>query len=147
MKEDLNLANATRLTTVNSYLYNCVNTGIIIRGNGSTVTNQAGSFFGIAQSSVYMELCRNYTTHTGSANGFVGSGSSAFLKNCFDDSNNITLNSDKTPFGGAIQNNITNAYYLDENSKTKFSHENYGVYFSLHQGAPFYNFRFKSLHF
>lgn len=137
---------------VDSYMYDCVNTGIILRENQSSVSSNAGHFYGQGKSKIYMELCRNYNTYTRCANGFVGNGS-AYLKNCFDDSNNVTTNSAKTPFGGGT-NNSANAYYLDQNSGSRFSHKNYGVYFTLHQGSndnksyadlKFNNFLYKEL--
>ena len=143
-KEDRNIEN------VNTYLYNCVNTGLIIRGNGDTVTNQAGNFFGTSRSTVYMESCRNYNTFSKTTNGFVGNGGSAYYKNCFDNGNSVTLNAEKTPFGGTFSN-ATDAYYLNKKSKSRFSHDNYGVYFSLHQGsktgANGYNFKFNNIQY
>lgn len=126
-KQDYNLS------WEDSYIYDCVNTGIIKRENATAVSGNAGDFVGKASSKIYMELCRNYNTYTSAANGFVGSGTS-YLKNCFDDSNIITTSTSKSPFGGGV-NNGSNAYYLDSASESTFSHKNYGVYFSLHQGA------------
>ena len=143
-KEDRNIEN------VNTYLYNCVNTGMIIRGNGDTVTNQAGNFFGTSRSAIYMEACRNYNTFSKATNGFVGNGGSAYYKNCFDNGNSVTLNAEKTPFGGTFSN-ATDIYYLNTKSKSRFSHDNYGVYFSLHQGsktgANGFNFKFNNIQY
>lgn len=117
--------------TVESYLYDCVNTGIIQRKGGISASTNAGVFYGNSMSRVIMELCRNYNTRI-SPNGFVTNGD-VRLKNCLDDSG-ITTNSMKfTPFGGANGWN-TNLFYLDSKSETSFSHENYGVYFSFHEG-------------
>lgn len=149
-QEDLNLSSTTKVTTVNSYLYNCVNTGIIIRGNGNAVTNQAGNFFGYSQSNVYMEMCRNYNTFSNTTNGFVGGGGAAYFRNCLDNGNSVTLNAEKTPFGGTFSN-ATDVYYLNTKSKSRFSHDNYGVYFSLHQGskteANGFNFKFNNIQY
>lgn len=148
--EDLNLSSTTKVTTVNSYLYNCVNTGIIIRGNGNAATNQAGNFFGYSQSNVYMEMCRNYNTFSKTTNGFVGGGGAAYFRNCLDNGNSVTLNAEKTPFGGTFSN-ATDVYYLNTKSKSRFSHDNYGVYFSLHQGsktgANGFNFKFNNIQY
>lgn len=116
-----------------SYLYDCVNTGIIQLGTSTSANNKAGNFIGASGGMVYLELCRNYNTFTGSANGFVGRNNNAVFKNCFDNSNNETTNKDKTPFGGTIGNN-TNMFYMDADSETKVSNEDYGVYFRFHEG-------------
>lgn len=117
-----------------SYLYDCVNTGIIEKGTSTAISDRAGNFYGESNSTVYMELCRNYNTNTGAANGFVGKGGSAWYRNCFDDSDITTTNLEKTPFGGNVGNNA-NMFYLDPDSESTFSHKDYGVYFGFHEGA------------
>lgn len=123
-----------------SYLYDCVNTGIINIEASTSVSDKAGNFYGVADSVVYMELCRNYDTNTSDANGFVGKGGNARYKNCLDNSNTRTRSKDKTPFGGTVGYN-TNMFYLDSESERMFSHGNYGVYFSIHEG-PYGNATF-----
>ena len=130
--------------TVESYLYDCVNTGIIQKGTDDTAFSRAGVFFGNAGSRVIMELCRNYNTASGE-NGFVGTGGTVRMKNCLDDSNITTRNTDHTPFGGSYGGN-SNLFYLNDNSKTKFSHKDYGVYFSFHAG-PNGDFRMQGLRY
>ena len=118
--------------TVESYLYDCVNTGIIRKGQAGSAFQNTGAFFGSSSSRVIMELCRNYNTGT-SENGFIGAGSDIRLKNCLDDSGITTRNSDVTPFGGGYGWN-TNLFYLDAGSENTFSHKDYGIYFSFHEG-------------
>ena len=121
-----------KIGTPVSHLYDCVNTGIIQRANGEAVQNNVGSFVGRPQGRIIMELCRNYNTQT-SAKGFVGSSGDLRFKNCLDNSG-IATSDGFTPFGGG-SGWSTNMFYLDSQSETTFSHKNYGVYFSFHEGT------------
>lgn len=127
-----------KIGTPVSHLYDCVNTGIIQRENGATIQNNVGSFVGRPQGRIIMELCRNYNTQT-SAKGFVGASGDLRFKNCMDNSGTAT-NDAFTPFGGG-SGWSTNMFYLDSESQTAFDHENYGVYFSFHEG-PNGDFRY-----
>lgn len=128
------------MQTTDSYFYDCVNTGAILAedlsGNNKIA---AGQYYGQGSGAgrLYFELCRNYNASI--KNGFVGRNGMIQFKNCFDNSNGTITDKNCTPITGWV-NNTSNGFYLDENSTTDFSHDNYGVYFSLHEGSPDYRF-------
>lgn len=126
------------ILSTESYFYDCVNTGVILAedSNGNNKT-AAGQFYGRGEKNIYFELCRNYNSSI--KNGFVGTNGTIRFKNCFDNSNGTITDKNCTPITSWV-NNTSNGFYLDENSTTDFSHNNYGVYFSLHEGSPAYRF-------
>lgn len=129
---------------VESYLYDCVNTGLVKKGDGTGPYDKVGHFVGQPNSRISLEQCRNYNTRV-SANGLVGASGDLRLKNCLDDSGNQTRNLDVSPIGGGYGWN-TNLFYLDRESGTTFSQKDYGVYFSVHEG-PNGNFSFNDANY
>ena len=127
--------------TCKTYLYNCVNTGILqdTTPGHTSVNTTYGVFGGNMESAVYLELCRNYNTQPDCVDGFIGADNAKYevvLKNCFDNSNTKTKYNSiaSSPFTGTLSG-AYNAFYLDENSTDNgFQKDSYGVYFSIARG-------------
>ena len=102
-------------SSIKSYLYDCVNTGII-----QSKATCSGSYFGLIMNNQVMELCRNYNVYD-SSKGIAGRSQNwgkVIAVNCLSDS-------------GRAEN--TGFYYLDSDSKEQFASGG-DVYFSFHEG-------------
>lgn len=119
------IGKAYRCSSIDISLYNCDETGIVSKLGSTTRDTKIGSFVGLGTGiNLNFEMCQNYNVSK-SANGYVGSGGTVSLLDCFDNSNvsyqsfKVTTNyPGNIPYGtnSVSYGKVSNNYVLNQNS-------------------------------